>query len=44
MVNSILSWSAIIGLVLGPFLLGALIEQKLEWAKREVGSRLLRRY
>ena len=44
MLNSILSWVGIIGLVVGPFLLGAVLEQKLQPATRELGPRLLRRY
>jgi hypothetical protein len=44
MVNSILTWVGIIGLVVGPFLLGVVLEEKLQPAKRELGSRLLRRY
>jgi hypothetical protein len=44
MLNSILVWLGVIGLVVIPFSLGVLFEQKLQPAKRELGSRLLRRY
>lgn len=42
--NYILSWLVVIGLVVGPFLLGVIFEQKLQPATRELGSRLLHRY
>lgn len=42
--NSIGSWFCIIGLILGPFCIGILFEEKLQRAHRELGSRLLRRY
>jgi hypothetical protein len=32
------------GLVIGPFAIGILFEEKLQRANRELGSRLLRRY
>jgi hypothetical protein len=43
MIVSILSWGAIIGMVVVPFSLGVFFEQKLQPARREFGSRL-RRY
>jgi hypothetical protein len=42
--NSIGSWFCIMGLVIGPFSVGVLFEEKLQRANRELGSRLLRRY
>jgi hypothetical protein len=44
MMNLILSWFGILGMVAVPFLLGFVFEQNLQPAKRELGSRLLRRY
>jgi hypothetical protein len=44
MLNSILSWVGIIGLVVGPFSLGVVLEQKLQPAARELNSGLLSRY
>lgn len=44
MLNTFLSWFGIVGIVVGPFLLGFVFEQKLQPATRELGSRLLRRY
>jgi hypothetical protein len=44
MLNSIGSWLGIVGLIIGPFSVGVLFEEKLQRANREVGSRLLRRY
>jgi hypothetical protein len=41
--NSILSWFCIMGLIIGPFSIGILFEEKLQRANRELGSRL-RRY
>jgi hypothetical protein len=32
------------GLIVGPFFVGVLFEEKLQRANRELGSRLLRRY
>jgi len=42
--NCMLAWMAIIGMVVAPLLLGMLFEQKLQPATRELGPRLLRRY
>jgi hypothetical protein len=42
--NSICSWFCIMGLIIGPFSIGILFEEKLQRANRELGSRLLRRY
>jgi hypothetical protein len=42
--NSIGSWFCIMGLIIGPFSIGILFEEKLQRANRELGSRLLRRY
>jgi hypothetical protein len=42
--NSIGSWFCIMGLIIGPFSVGVLFEEKLQRANRELGSRLLRRY
>ena len=42
--NAIVSWFVVIGMVIGPFLLGVVFEQKLQPAMRELGSRLLHRY
>jgi hypothetical protein len=42
--NSIGSWFCIMGLIIGPFSIGVLFEEKLQRANRELGSRLLRRY
>ncbi len=44
MLNSIGSWLGIVGLIVGPFSVGVLFEEKLQRANRELGSRLLRRY
>jgi hypothetical protein len=44
MFNSVGSWLCIMGLVIGPFSIGVLFEEKLQRANRELGSRLLRRY
>ena len=44
MLNYLLTWVGILGLIIGPFSLGAALEQKLQPAKRDLGSRLLRRY
>ena len=44
MMNLILSWLSILGLVFIPLLTGMVFEQKLQTANRELGSRLLRRY
>jgi hypothetical protein len=44
MLNSIGSWLAIVGLIVGPFSVGIFFEEKLQRANRELGSRLLRRY
>ena len=44
MCNSIGSWLCISGLIIGPFSIGVLFEEKLQRANRELGSRLLRRY
>jgi hypothetical protein len=43
MLNSLGSWFCIMGLVVGPFSVGILFEEKLQRANRELGSRL-RRY
>jgi hypothetical protein len=40
--NSILAWLSIVGLVVIPFLTGIVFEHKLQPANRELGSRLLR--
>jgi arginine/ornithine N-succinyltransferase beta subunit len=42
--NSIGSWFFIMGLIIGPFSVGIIFEEKLQKANRELGSRLLRRY
>jgi hypothetical protein len=42
--TSIGSWFCIMGLIIGPFFIGILFEEKLQRANRELGSRLLRRY
>jgi hypothetical protein len=42
--NSIGSWFCIMGLIIGPFSIGVVFEEKLQRANRELGSRLLRRY
>jgi hypothetical protein len=42
--NSIGSWFCIMGLIVGPFVVGVHFEEKLQRANRELGSRLLRRY
>jgi hypothetical protein len=42
--NTIGSWFCIMGLIIGPFSIGVLFEEKLQRANRELGSRLLRRY
>jgi hypothetical protein len=42
--NSIFAWLGVICLVVIPYLTGIVFEQKLQPAKRELGSRLLRRY
>jgi hypothetical protein len=44
MLNSIFAWFCILGLVVGSYLLGVVLERKLEPAQREPGSRLLRRF
>ena len=44
MLNLILSWCGILGMVVVPFSVGVVFEQKLQPATRELGSRLLRRY
>jgi hypothetical protein len=44
MLNSIGSWLGVVGLIVGPFSVGVLFEEKLQRANRELGSRLLRRY
>jgi predicted Kef-type K+ transport protein len=44
MLNSIVSWLSIMGLIIGPFSIGFHFEEKLQRANRELGSRLLRRY
>jgi hypothetical protein len=44
MLNSIGSWLCIMGLIIGPFSVGIMFEEKLQRANREPGSRLLRRY
>jgi hypothetical protein len=44
MLNSILSWMGILGLIIGPFSLGIFLEQKLQPAARELNSGRLRRY
>jgi hypothetical protein len=43
MLNLILAWLGVVGLIVGPFFLGVVFEQKLQPASRELGSRL-RRY
>ncbi len=42
--SSIGSWLFILGLIIGPFSIGVIFEDKLQRANRELGSRLLRRY
>lgn len=42
--NSIGSYLCILGLVVGPFSIGIIFEEKLQRANRELGARLLRRY
>jgi hypothetical protein len=42
--SSIGSWFCIMALIIGPFSIGVLFEEKLQRANRELGSRLLRRY
>jgi hypothetical protein len=37
------SWFDILGLILGPFYVGVIFEDKLQQDCREIGSRLLRR-
>ena len=44
MLSSLVSWVSIMGLIIGPFSIGILFEEKLQRANREVGSRLLHRY
>lgn len=44
MLSSIGSWVCIMGLVIGPFSIGIMFEEKLQRANRELGSRLLHRY
>ena len=44
MLNSIGSWVCIMGMVVGPFSIGYLFEEKLQRANKELGARLLRRY
>jgi hypothetical protein len=44
MLGSVVSWLCITGLVIGPFSIGILFEEKLQRSNRELGSRLLRRY
>lgn len=41
MLNRILVWLAVIGLVVIPFSVGVFFEQKLQPANRDLGSRLL---
>ena len=38
--NSIGSWFCIMGLIIGPFSIGVVFEEKLQRANRELGSRL----
>jgi hypothetical protein len=42
--SSLGSWLCIMGLVIGPFYVGVLFEEKLQRSNRELGARLLRRY
>jgi len=42
--NSIATWFWIMSLIVGPFSVGFVFEEKLQKANRELGSRLLRRY
>jgi hypothetical protein len=44
MLNSLESWLGIMGLIIGPFSIGILFEEKVQRANRELGSRLLHRY
>ena len=44
MLSSIGSWICIMGLIIGPFCIGIMFEEKLQRANRELGSRLLLRY
>jgi hypothetical protein len=40
MLNLIVAWFGIVGLVVVPFAVGVLLEQKVQPANRELGSRL----
>ena len=42
--TSVGSWLCILGLVVGPFSVGIIFEEKLQRANRELGSRLRIRY
>ena len=42
--NLIGAWLFILGLVVGPFSIGIIFEEKLQRANRELGARLLHRY
>jgi hypothetical protein len=44
MFSSIGSWLSILALVVGPFWIGVLFEEKVQRANRELGSKLLLRY
>jgi hypothetical protein len=44
MLSSVGSWLCIMGLIVGPFSVGIIFEEKLQRANLELGSRLLRRY
>jgi len=44
MFSSIASWISVLALVVGPFWIGVVFEEKLQRANRELGSRLLLRY
>ncbi len=44
MFNSTVSWVCIFGLIVGPFSIVIMFEEKLQRANRELGSRLLHRY
>jgi hypothetical protein len=41
MLNLFFAWFCIVGVVVVPFALGVLLEQKVQPANRELGSRLL---
>ena len=41
MLAYVVSWFVVVGVVVGPYLIGVVFEQKLQPATREMGSRLL---